>query len=85
MLIDNGENVKVTRELMRHANSQSFRQDFDRHRATQLGIKREIDFANSACADFRADFVASEFCAGFDGRARLICDFTAQPNPLLPY
>src|SRR5437016_1266114 len=40
------------------------RQNFDRNLAADLRIESQIHFSHSALSDLRADFVATEFCAG---------------------
>src|SRR5207253_5924764 len=39
---------------------------FERHGAVELRIMGEINFTHPALTNLRADFVAAEFCAGFN-------------------
>ena len=39
-------------------------QNFQRHAAMELCVLRQIHLAHAALADLRADFIATELCAG---------------------
>ena len=54
-------------------------QNLQRNSAIKFRILRQIHFSHSTFTDFRADFVAAEFCAGGNGhvvwRKLLACGF----------
>jgi hypothetical protein len=50
------------------------RQNLDRHFPIHLRVIRAIDLTHPALAELRADFVASDFCAGDDSHV-LSCKF----------
>ena len=49
------------------------RQDLQRDFPIQFRVLRQIDFTHSALADLRADFVTTEFCAGYNVHGGVHC------------